>query len=58
MEVTPRLLAMQGESATGIIDILSENGFPAYTLTNDYDPTTYHHVAPAAARSMHHGPGR
>ncbi|MER6606382.1 hypothetical protein ABT282_10855 [Streptomyces sp. NPDC000927] len=41
MEVTPRLLAKQGESATGIIDILRENGFHAYTLTNDYDPTTY-----------------
>lgn len=41
VEVTPRLLAKQGESATGIIDILSENGFHAYTLTNDYDPTTF-----------------
>ncbi|WP_406285926.1 FkbM family methyltransferase [Streptomyces sp. NBC_00209] len=41
VEVTPRLLAKQGESATGIIDVLSENGFHAYTLTNDYDPTTY-----------------
>ncbi|MFC8532890.1 FkbM family methyltransferase [Streptomyces sp. NPDC057249] len=41
VEVTPRLLAKQGESATGIIDILSENGFHAYTLTNDYAPTTY-----------------
>ncbi|MFB8084687.1 FkbM family methyltransferase [Streptomyces sp. NPDC055992] len=41
VEVTLRLLAKQGESATGIIDILSENGFHAYTLTHDYDPTTY-----------------
>ncbi|WP_282685942.1 MULTISPECIES: FkbM family methyltransferase [unclassified Streptomyces] len=41
VEVAPRLFAKQGESATGIIDILSENGFHAYTLTNDYDPTTY-----------------
>ncbi|MFC8594437.1 FkbM family methyltransferase [Streptomyces atroolivaceus] len=41
VEVTPRILAKQGESATGIIDVLSENGFHAYTLTNDYDPTTY-----------------
>ena len=41
MEITPRLLAKQGESAAGIIDILSENGFHAYNLANDYDPATY-----------------
>lgn len=47
VEVTPRLLAKQGESATGIIDNLREHGFHAYTLTNDYDPATY----PQAIRS-------
>ncbi|MFF9569417.1 FkbM family methyltransferase [Streptomyces sp. NPDC014685] len=41
VEVTPRLLAKQGESAVGIIDSLHEHGFHAYTLTNDYDPATY-----------------
>ncbi|WP_031067536.1 FkbM family methyltransferase [Streptomyces sp. NRRL WC-3742] len=41
VEVTPRLLAKQGESAAGIIDTLREHGFHAYTLTNDYDPATY-----------------
>lgn len=41
VEVTPRLLAKQGESAADIIDILREHGFHAYTLTNDYDPATY-----------------
>ncbi|MFD7546401.1 FkbM family methyltransferase [Streptomyces sp. NPDC059578] len=41
MEVTPRLLARQGESATDIIDTLRGHGFHAYTLTNDYDPASY-----------------
>ncbi|MFC9140897.1 FkbM family methyltransferase [Streptomyces bacillaris] len=41
VEVTPRLLAKQGESAADIIDTLREHGFHAYTLTNDYDPATY-----------------
>ncbi|GAA2476508.1 FkbM family methyltransferase [Actinocorallia cavernae] len=41
VEVTPRLLAKQGESAAGIIDTLHEHGFHAYTLTNDYDSATY-----------------
>ncbi|WP_030209249.1 FkbM family methyltransferase [Streptomyces bikiniensis] len=41
VEVTPRLLAKQGESAADIIDTLREHGFYAYTLTNDYDPATY-----------------
>ncbi|WP_416485270.1 FkbM family methyltransferase [Streptomyces sp. CL12] len=41
VEVTPRLLAKQGESAAGIMDTLREHGFHAYTLTNDYDPATY-----------------
>ncbi|WP_435610220.1 hypothetical protein [Streptomyces sp. C10-9-1] len=41
MEVTPKLLAKQGESAADIIDTLHEHGFHAYTLTNDYDPATY-----------------
>ncbi|MBT3160152.1 FkbM family methyltransferase [Streptomyces sp. CHA1] len=41
VEVTPRLLAKQGESAAEIIDTLREHGFHAYTLTNDYDPATY-----------------
>ncbi|MDH6119368.1 FkbM family methyltransferase [Kitasatospora sp. GAS204A] len=41
VEVTPRLLAKQGESAAGIIDTLREHGFHVYTLTNDYDPATY-----------------
>ena len=41
VEVTPRLLAKQGESAADIIDTLHEQGFHAYTLTNDYDPATY-----------------
>lgn len=41
VEVTPRLLAKQGESAAGIIDTLRKYGFHAYTLTNDYNPATY-----------------
>jgi FkbM family methyltransferase len=41
VEVTPKLLAKQGESAAGIIDTLGEHGFHAYTLTNDYNPATY-----------------
>jgi hypothetical protein len=41
VEVTPRLLAKQGESAADIIGPLREHGFHAYTLTNDYDPATY-----------------
>ncbi|MCK1819255.1 FkbM family methyltransferase [Streptomyces sp. XM83C] len=41
VEVTPRLLAKQGESAADIIDTLRKHGFHAYTLTNDYDPATY-----------------
>ena len=41
VEVTPKLLAKQGESAAGIIDALHDHGFHPYTLTNDYDPATY-----------------
>lgn len=41
VEVTPRLLTKQGESAAGIISTLREHSFHAYTLTNDYDPATY-----------------
>ncbi|HWU10207.1 MAG TPA: FkbM family methyltransferase [Streptomyces sp.] len=41
VEVTPRLLVKQDESAADIIDTLHEHGFHAYTLTNDYDPATY-----------------
>ncbi|WP_256638205.1 FkbM family methyltransferase [Streptomyces murinus] len=41
MEITPRLLAKQGESAADIIDTLRGHGFHAYTLTNDYDPAAY-----------------
>ncbi|WP_329167003.1 FkbM family methyltransferase [Streptomyces sp. NBC_01387] len=41
VEVTPRLLAKQGESTIAIINTLGEHGFHAYTLTNDYDPATY-----------------
>ncbi|MEV5204517.1 FkbM family methyltransferase [Streptomyces sp. NPDC053720] len=41
VEVTPRLLAKQGESAADVIDILRGHGFHAYTLTNDYDPASY-----------------
>ncbi|MGX2995899.1 FkbM family methyltransferase [Streptomyces sp. JNUCC 64] len=41
MEVTPRLLTKQGESAADIIDTLRGHGFHAYTLTNDYDPASY-----------------
>ncbi|MFE5301662.1 FkbM family methyltransferase [Streptomyces sp. NPDC056632] len=41
VEVTPRLLAKQGESAAAVIDALSDHGFHPYTLTNDYDPATY-----------------
>ncbi|MGF1426853.1 FkbM family methyltransferase [Kitasatospora sp. LaBMicrA B282] len=41
VEVTPKLLAKQGESAVGIIDSLREHGFHPYTLTNDYDPAAY-----------------
>jgi len=41
IEVTPRLLAKQGEAAADIVDTLREQGFHAYTLANDYDPATY-----------------
>ncbi|MFJ4704419.1 FkbM family methyltransferase [Streptomyces anulatus] len=41
VEITPRLLAKQGESAADLIDSLRAHGFHAYTLTNDYDPATY-----------------
>ncbi|MEU3072278.1 FkbM family methyltransferase [Streptomyces laurentii] len=41
VEVTPRLLAKQGESAAGILDTLRAHGFHAYTLANDYAPATY-----------------
>jgi len=40
-EVTPRLLAKQGESVEYIVDTLREHGFNAFTITNDYDPATY-----------------
>ncbi|GAB7105281.1 FkbM family methyltransferase [Streptomyces phaeofaciens JCM 4814] len=41
VEITPRLLAKQGESADAVIAALREHGFHPYTLTNDYDPATY-----------------
>lgn len=41
VEIAPRLLAKQGESAADLIDTLHEQGFHTYTLTNDYDPATY-----------------
>ncbi|MFJ6012431.1 FkbM family methyltransferase [Streptomyces sp. NPDC092952] len=41
LEITPRLLAKQGESAADILDTLRAHGFHAYKLTNDYDPATY-----------------
>ncbi|MFC9735055.1 FkbM family methyltransferase [Streptomyces roseolus] len=41
VEITPRLLAKQGESADVIIAALREHGFHPYTLTNSYDPATY-----------------
>ncbi|WP_432085984.1 FkbM family methyltransferase [Streptomyces sp. bgisy095] len=44
VEVTPRLLAKQSESAADIIDVLRGHGFHAYTLTNDYDPASYPQV--------------
>ncbi|MFJ4804623.1 FkbM family methyltransferase [Streptomyces murinus] len=41
VEVTPRLLAKQGERVADIIDSLREHGYHVYTITNDYDPATY-----------------
>lgn len=41
VEVAPRLLAKQRESAAAILRTMREQGFHAYTLTNDYDPATY-----------------
>ncbi|MFB7935966.1 FkbM family methyltransferase [Streptomyces sp. NPDC056049] len=41
IEVTPRLLAKQGESAAAVIAALHDHGFHPYTLTNSYDPATY-----------------
>ncbi|KUH36529.1 MULTISPECIES: FkbM family methyltransferase [Streptomyces] len=41
IEVTPRLLTKQGESAAALIATLREHGFHPYTLTNDYDPASY-----------------
>ncbi|MEU3629039.1 FkbM family methyltransferase [Streptomyces fradiae] len=41
IEVTPRLLTKQGESAAALIATLRTHGFHPYMLTNDYDPATY-----------------
>ncbi|MEV7776799.1 FkbM family methyltransferase [Kitasatospora sp. NPDC088351] len=41
VEVTPGLLAKQGESAVGIIEALRGHGFHTYTLANDYDAASY-----------------
>ncbi|HEY9331996.1 MAG TPA: FkbM family methyltransferase [Streptomyces sp.] len=41
VEVTPRLLAKQGESAAAVIATLREHGFHPYRLINDYNPATY-----------------
>ncbi|MFF6884644.1 FkbM family methyltransferase [Streptomyces sp. NPDC012421] len=41
VEITPRLLAKQGESASAVIATLREHGFHPYTLTNSYDPAAY-----------------
>ncbi|MFJ6213818.1 FkbM family methyltransferase [Streptomyces sp. NPDC092296] len=41
IEVTPRLMAKQGETAETLLEALREQGFHAYRLTNDYDPATY-----------------
>jgi FkbM family methyltransferase len=41
VEVTPRLLAKQGQSVADIVEPLRELGFHAYLLTNDYDPASY-----------------
>ncbi|QKW28271.1 FkbM family methyltransferase [Streptomyces seoulensis] len=41
VEVTPRLLAKQGEKTADIIDSLREHGYHVYTINNDYDPATY-----------------
>ena len=40
-EVTPRLLAKQGESVEFILQAMRQQGFRIYRLANDYDPATY-----------------
>ncbi|MEV8547008.1 FkbM family methyltransferase [Streptomyces sp. NPDC051572] len=46
IEVTPRLLAKQGQTADDVLGPLKEHGFHVYQLANDYDPASY----PAALR--------
>lgn len=41
IEVTPRLLAKQGQAVDDVLDPLREHGFHVYRLANDYDPATY-----------------
>jgi FkbM family methyltransferase len=43
-EVTPRLLAKQGESVEFILEAMRQQGFHVYRLANDYDPATYPQV--------------
>ena len=46
IEVTPRLLAKQGQTPDSVLGPLREHGFHVYRLANDYDPASY----PAALR--------
>ncbi len=41
IEITPRLLAKQGQTVDDILGPLSRHGFHPYRLTNDYDPASY-----------------
>jgi FkbM family methyltransferase len=41
VEVSPRALAGQGESADELVSLLREHGFNVYRLENDYDPSSY-----------------
>ncbi|MFI6658071.1 FkbM family methyltransferase [Streptomyces sp. NPDC050523] len=57
IEVTPRLLAKQGQAVDDVLGPLRENGFHAYRLANDYAAASY----PSAVRRPNpprrwHGP--
>ncbi|MGW3120689.1 hypothetical protein ACWDBW_26670 [Streptomyces sp. NPDC001107] len=47
IEVTPRMLAEQGQQADDVLAPLREQGFHVYRLADDYAATSY----PAALRS-------
>jgi FkbM family methyltransferase len=57
IEITPRLLAKQGQHADDVLTLLRECGFLAYRLPNDYAASSYpaalHSPAPAV---RWHGP--